>query len=156
MTQEFNNPIPVVVCMVPVYDDIKHETFVLGIRRSIEPQIGGIALPGGYIDPYEHIHAAASRELEEETGVFIPPEDWTIVSSDTTPSNRLLILLVADYSISSDIEFKPNNEVSELVMIDRTTQLCFPIHTEWVDIFFGDQHPCGSATCDCDDANCGA
>jgi 8-oxo-dGTP diphosphatase len=42
---------------------------VLLIRRRWAPFEDCWALPGGHVDPGEHTHAAAHRELAEETGI---------------------------------------------------------------------------------------
>lgn len=48
---------------------------VLVIKRGKQPFKGKYALPGGFIDMLDPTTAfAASRELSEETGIFLPPE----------------------------------------------------------------------------------
>lgn len=153
MTQQFNNPIPVVVCMVPLIDELTNEISLLGVVRGIEPQIGGVAMPGGYVDEGESAEQAATRELDEETGIYIAEDDWITLGTSVTPSNRLLILLVSEYPVARDLinSFTANDEVSALVAIDEDTSLCFPIHDKWVKEFFAQAESCG-----CNDSNCHA
>lgn len=134
---DFKNPTPVTVCLVEVVNQ-HNEPYLLGVRRSIEPQVGGIALPGGYVDENESAETAASRELEEETGLFIPVEAWHCLGTEVTPQNRLLIFCMANYPVSSDLldTFVANSEVSELVLIDCDTEVCFPLHQKWVDMYY--------------------
>lgn len=57
--------------VVAVMDD----GHVLLIERGWDPYAGHWALPGGHVDPGETSRTAAVRELEEETGVRVDPDD---------------------------------------------------------------------------------
>src|SRR5215813_3436542 len=63
------NPLPVAVLLLPVDDGL------LLIRRNIEPQMGKLALPGGFINLGESWQMAAARELFEETGIEIDAKE---------------------------------------------------------------------------------
>lgn len=43
-------------------------------------------VPGGKVKPGETWRQAMSREIEEETGLFVPPADWTVIDAlDSMP-----------------------------------------------------------------------
>ncbi len=54
-------------------------TEVLLIERGWPPHQGLLALPGGHVDAGETARAAAARELLEETGVNVSPDDLALV-----------------------------------------------------------------------------
>ncbi|UNX53288.1 GNAT family N-acetyltransferase [Georgenia sp. TF02-10] len=58
---------------------------VLLVRSADPPQEGRWALPGGTVDPDEPTLDAACRELAEETGVVLGPEDLVLLGCYTDP-----------------------------------------------------------------------
>ncbi|MDH5344558.1 MAG: NUDIX hydrolase [Gammaproteobacteria bacterium] len=70
----YENPRVLVAAYVCVGEQI------LWIRRGIPPAVGKWALPGGFMEKDETPEAAACRELREETGVDVDPEDMILVS----------------------------------------------------------------------------
>jgi len=70
----YQNPSVLVATYVCVGEEI------LWIRRGIAPAAGKWAMPGGYMENDETPEAAASRELREETGIDVDPEQMILVS----------------------------------------------------------------------------
>ncbi|HEV7555999.1 MAG TPA: NUDIX domain-containing protein, partial [Kofleriaceae bacterium] len=93
--QIWANPIPVAVVLVQVVDGAR--TGLLVVRRAIPPQIGKLALVGGFIEEHESWQAAGAREVREETGTIVDAstlEPMWYASSDPKP-NRVLLFSVA-------------------------------------------------------------
>ena len=64
---------PRVGCGAAVVRDGK----LLLVRRLTDPEAGLWGLPGGKVDPFEPLHEAVRREIEEELGIII--EDATLL-----------------------------------------------------------------------------
>ena len=119
----FLNPTPVAVLIQPV------DGGVLTVRRNIPPQIGKLALPGGYVDVGERWQDAAARELYEEAGVQITAAGIEVFDVVSVPRN-VLIFGVAPPLAAVDLPpFRPNNEASERLVVNEAVELAFPAHT---------------------------
>lgn len=59
--------------------------YVLLIKRGWDPFKGQWALPGGHVDPGETSRVAAARELAEEAGVHVAPEELTQIGTFDQP-----------------------------------------------------------------------
>jgi ADP-ribose pyrophosphatase YjhB (NUDIX family) len=128
----FLNPLPVSVILLPVDEG------VLLVRRNIEPQIGQLALPGGYMNLGETWQQAGGRELFEETGIIIRPAEVREFCVKSAPGGTtLLVFGVAPGVKSQDLpDFVPNEETQEVCVINAPQALAFSTHTEALREFF--------------------
>ena len=126
------NPLPVAVVLLPI------EGGLLTVRRNIEPKKGMLALPGGFIEVGESWQKAASRELFEETGFEVSPEEIALFDVHSAPDGMVLIFGIANtqknYVLSG---FESNQESSELMLITGPVELAFPLHNQVVKKYFG-------------------
>ena len=67
---------------------------VLVVRRGNPPFEGQWALPGGYLEVDEDLAPAAARELHEETGICLHPDELVQLAAygavDRDPRNRTI------------------------------------------------------------------
>lgn len=119
------NPLPVSVVLLPVDDEL------LLIRRTVAPQIGQLALPGGFINVGESWQEAGARELWEETGIRIAAADIRLFDAQSAPDGTVLIFGLAPAVRASDLPpFVPTNETSETVIARGPTALAFSTHMD--------------------------
>jgi ADP-ribose pyrophosphatase YjhB (NUDIX family) len=111
---------------------------LLVVRRNIEPQIGRLALPGGYINRGESWQQAGARELFEETGIIIQPADLREFRVKSTPDyNLLLVFGLAPGMRATDLPiFAPNEETQEICVLTAPQALAFSTHTEALREYF--------------------
>jgi 8-oxo-dGTP diphosphatase len=132
----YKNPIPVVITIVADLIGKNQELAILVIKRKNEPQKDCWAFPGGYLECNETWQEGSARELFEETGIVISPNDLG-VQDIATASNGNLIIFSFCWVDNLDIsKFVPNEEVSELKLITKLEELAFPTHTEILKRYF--------------------
>jgi ADP-ribose pyrophosphatase YjhB (NUDIX family) len=108
------NPIPVAVVLQPIV--VADRTGLLVVRRAIPPQIGKLALVGGFIEEHEAWADAAAREVREETGARIDPAGlapFWYASSEPRPNRVLLFALAAPIALAALPPFTHDAESSE-------------------------------------------
>lgn len=132
------------------------KTYLLVIRRGIEPFSGHYALPGGFAENEETLAMAAIRELAEETGIHHDPDRtttfWQAVGTPHRSGNdprrpMLQFEIMPDLSADNiDFSFK-TAETQGLALIhydvtglvdtdDNPVTLCFPLHQQAALRFF--------------------
>jgi ADP-ribose pyrophosphatase YjhB (NUDIX family) len=81
---------------------------------------------------------AASRELREETGLLVDPGEIQLFDLQSSVSGYTLNVfgIVPPRQVDELPEFKPNDEVTEWVVLTKVMPLAFPTHTEVMADFF--------------------
>lgn len=107
---------------------------VVLIERAI-PAVGVWALPGGHPEYDEEPADAASRELAEETGLEIAPEDLsmlTAVHSTHRGKHYNMITYTAEYA-DADGELVAGDEATDVAFWDVEAALSSPNETREID-----------------------
>jgi ADP-ribose pyrophosphatase YjhB (NUDIX family) len=127
----FQNPIPVVVGLIPV------NSGVLVIRRGVAPRKGWLALPGGYIEVGESYEAALVREVYEETGLELNVKLVKLINVRSALDGTLIIFATtSEHSKEALPAFSTTDETTERMVIGGPIELAFPMHTELVEAYF--------------------
>ncbi|MGW7096973.1 NUDIX domain-containing protein [Streptomyces sp. NPDC054874] len=138
-TTAYRNPLPVAVALLPVTGP--RSTGLVVITRTIEPQKGGTALPGGFIDYAEDWRAAVVRELREETGIEAAAEDVRLADTLSDTAGHLLVFgLLPARPLASLPPSVPTDETSGYDVLYGPRPLAFPLHTEAADAWFAGRH----------------
>jgi ADP-ribose pyrophosphatase YjhB (NUDIX family) len=129
----YRNPLPVAVAVVPIT-----EGGVVLIRRAIEPRLGQLALPGGFIEYGESWQQAAAREVFEETGLEITATGITHLATLSAPDGTVLIFgQSASIARSALDHIAMSAETSEVVVAEQAIDLAFPLHSQVLKLVFG-------------------
>ena len=141
----WRNPLPVALVMMPIIGR-DGRTGLLTVRRGIEPQLGEIGLPGGFIEEGESWQQAAVRELWEETGLRADVAEVELADVLSAPHFVILVfgrvkprpIEDLDGLTPERLHALSNGETQELVVVDHAQPLAFPLHTEMSDRFFAE------------------
>ncbi|WP_138904707.1 NUDIX domain-containing protein [Streptomyces albidochromogenes] len=138
----YRNPLPVAVALLPVKDaqggrDAAGGGGLVVITRAIEPQLGGTALPGGFIDHGERWQEAVVRELREETGIEAAANDVRLADALSSPAGHLLLFGLLPARAAADLPpSAPTDETTGWHVLRAPADLAFPLHTEAVRQWF--------------------
>ena len=137
--QQFRNPIPVSVVLMPVGQG------VLAIRRAIPPAVGKLALPGGFVNWGETWQEAGAREVYEETGITISPDELILLGASSVSEGVVLLFSQARPRTPEEAVWRVESEslppgcpaeISEIVVVDEPCELAFSTHTDQLAAFF--------------------
>jgi len=98
---EFERPGLTVDCVIFGLDLDEESLKVMLIERDLEPFAGGWAIPGGFVHRGETLMDAATRELEEETGIKGVFLEQLFTFGDPKRDPRGWIVSVAYYALVS-------------------------------------------------------
>ena len=82
-------------------------------RRAFDPSVGLWDLPGGFLEENEHPLDALVRELREETGLEIEPQEFVGVWMEPGYQDRTVLCLTWDARVVGGTE-RAADDVSEL------------------------------------------
>ncbi|MFI6653426.1 NUDIX domain-containing protein [Streptomyces sp. NPDC050529] len=138
-TTAYRNPLPVAVALLPVTG---HDgTGLVVITRTIEPCLGGTALPGGFIDHNEDWKHAVVRELREETGIEADRDDVRLVDALSDPAGYLLLFGLLPARPAAELPPSvPTDETSGYAVLYGPATLAFPLHTEAIHSWFAGRY----------------
>ncbi len=135
----YRNPLPVAVALLPVTGP--RTTGLIVITRTIEPQRGRIALPGGFIDHTEDWKHAVVRELKEETGIDAAHEDVRLADALSSPGGHLLLFGLLPQRAADELPASaPTDETEGWHILQEPAELAFPLHTTAVRNWFAGRY----------------
>ncbi len=129
-----NNPVTVNVVLLP----IRQADGALGLlagRRGIDPGHGKLSLPAGYQDAGESPQEGAVRELLEELGVVLKPDDLSFYDlQGNKPNTQTIVCWLAPEMQENELpSFVENEEVTERVIVCNGDDMAFSSHARWVN-----------------------
>ncbi len=136
-TEAYQNAVLVGVLIQPVRANMERIGVVL-IKRKIEPSIGELALPGGYVG-HEDWRYACAREGKEEAGLVTDYwGDIEIFQSYSVPNSTIVLNFGIAPTVDYDTlpPFPDNAETSARIITFAPIPLAFPLHAKVLEEFF--------------------
>ncbi|MEU2834503.1 NUDIX domain-containing protein [Streptomyces lavendulae] len=135
----YRNPLPVAIALLPVED--ASGTGLVVITRTIEPALGGVALPGGFVDFGEDWREAVVRELREETGIEAPADEVALADVLSSPAGHLLVFgLLPTRPASALPPSAATDETTGWHVLRTPAELAFPLHTRAASAWFAGRY----------------
>ncbi|MFD9389295.1 NUDIX domain-containing protein [Streptomyces sp. NPDC060000] len=100
----------------------------VAVRRGIEPALGRLALPGGYVEVGETWQEGAVRELREETGLVADPGRVRLFDVRSTGDTLEVFALLPVREAGSLPEAVPQPETTGWQVLDTPGELAFAGH----------------------------
>jgi len=95
---------------------------LLLVRRGIEPFLGEMDLPGGFVEPFETAEESLSREIKEELGITLKKMEYCCSFPNEYPFSGLNIYTL-DFAfrieIDSSVKMTPHDDISGFQFYER-------------------------------------
>lgn len=129
----YENPIPAATGVV-----VDSGGRLLLVRRNREPGKGRWALPGGFVETGESPVEAATRELQEETGLVVSVPTLIDIVHQKSEFYGTSLLIIGYHFDRFDGIPRPGDDAGEVGFFDREEipELAFESHRLIVDRFF--------------------
>jgi 8-oxo-dGTP diphosphatase len=132
----WRNPLPVAIVLLPV-DLPDGRRGVVVVRRAIEPCLGELCLPGGFMELGETWREAAVRELREETGLLADAAEVRLFDVYDVAAGMILVCGLLPPRQAGDLPpSAPTEEATEWLVLTEPVRLAFPTHTGAVAAYF--------------------
>lgn len=129
MSYTYEFPRPTVTADAIVFRKNGSITEVLLVQRGNPPFEGMWAIPGGFIEMDEPLETAASRELEEETGIsgIDLQQFYTYGAVDRDPRHRTISVAHAGFLNDGSMKAEANDDAADCrwFNIEQIPQLGF-------------------------------
>lgn len=119
-------PFAVTADVVLFTDDLTH---VVLVERGNEPFQGSLAIPGGFVEIDEDLSEAARRELAEETGLEVPPDQLRQLGAYGAPGRdpRMRVVSVVFWAVvAGDIEPTGGSDAAAALLLPVDEVLAEP------------------------------